>query len=480
MLFNSYFFILVFLPITFILYFGLNKIKLIQLSKAWLVLASLFFYSYWNIKYLPLILCSMLFNYSIGTTLNNPENLKLKINMKMVLAFGVACNLILLGYYKYFDFFIKNINYLFKADLSLLHIILPLGISFFTFTQIAYLVDAYKKEVKEADFLNYALFVTYFPHLIAGPILHHSEMMPQFSKLKAKIINPKNISIGLMLFTMGLFKKIVIADNLSPIVHQGFDISHSLSFFEAWITSLAYTFQLYFDFSGYTDMALGLSMIFNIKLPENFNSPYKAVNIQDFWRRWHMTLSRFLRDYIYIPLGGNRLREFKTCQNLFITFLLGGIWHGSAWTFVLWGSLHGIALIIHRLWKKLNIKMHSIIAYAITFNFVNLCWVFFRAKHFSDAIKIYKGMFGLSGLDMPKIYHGLIRINSISGIKWEDLTTGIIITLICLLATIFLKEVKNIREYFKPQLAWGLAASIIFVLAFIQMNNTSEFLYFNF
>ena len=267
MLFNSYVFLLVFLPITFFVYFFLNKIKLIHLSKGWLVLTSLFFYSFWNVKYLPLILCSMLFNYSIGTTLNSQENIKLKIDRKLVLGFGVTCNLLLLGYYKYFDFFISNINILFGEHLSLLHIILPLGISFFTFTQIAYLVDAYKQEVKEADFLNYALFVTYFPHLIAGPILHHSEMMPQFSKLRAKIINPKNISIGLILFTMGLFKKIVIADNLSPIVHQGFDISNSLSFFEAWITSLSYTFQLYFDFSGYTDMALGLSLMFNIKLP---------------------------------------------------------------------------------------------------------------------------------------------------------------------------------------------------------------------
>ena len=193
-----------------------------------------------------------------------------------------------------------------------------------------------------------------------------------------------------------------------------------------------------------------------------------------------MTLSRFLKDYIYIPLGGNKFGEFNIYKNLFITFLLGGIWHGAAWTFVLWGSLHGFALIVHRLWKKLNIKMHSFIACAITFNFVNICWVFFRAKHFTDAIKIYTGMIGLSGFDVPKFYHGLIRINSLSGIKWEDLTTGIIITLICLIATIFVKEIKNIRAYFKPQLAWGIVASIIFTIAFIQINNTGEFLYFNF
>jgi len=347
MLFNSLEFILIFLPVVFFGYFFLNRLKLVQLAKGWLVLASLFFYSYWKLDYLPLILLSMIFNYSIGSTMINQEKVNLKINPKLVLTIGIVGNIGLLAYYKYFDFLINNLNTILKADFNYLNIVLPLGISFFTFTQIAYIVDAYKGEAKEVDFINYALFVTYFPHLIA--ILHHKEMMPQFNRLKNKVINPKNISIGLFLFAIGLFKKIVIADNLAPFVHQGFDIQHSLSFFEAWFVSLAYAFQIYFDFSGYTDMALGISCMFNIFLPQNFNSPYKAIDIQDFWRRWHMTLSRFLRDYIYIPLGGNKLGEFRTYKNLFLTFLIGGLWHGANWTFIIWGALHGTGLIIQRL-----------------------------------------------------------------------------------------------------------------------------------
>ncbi|MEI8389696.1 MAG: MBOAT family O-acyltransferase [bacterium] len=473
MLFNSVDFLFIFLPITFFVYFFLNKIKLVQLSKAWLVLASLLFYSYWSIKYLPLILCSMLFNYSIGTTLNNPENLKLKINKKLVLAFGVTSNLLLLGYYKYFDFFISNTNLVLKSNFNLLHIILPLGISFFTFTQIAYLVDAYKQEVKEADFLNYTLFVTYFPHLIAGPILHHSEMMPQFSKLKNKIINHRNISIGLTLIIIGLFKKVVIADNLSPIVHSGFDVAKHLSFLEAWLVSLSYTFQLYFDFSGYTDMALGISKLFNIHLPENFNSPYKAKNIQDFWRRWHMTLSRFLRDYIYIPLGGNRFGEFKTYQNLFTTFILGGIWHGAAWTFVLWGALHGFALIVHRYWKTLGFKINNFIAVILTFLFINFTWIFFRALNFNDALKIINGMIGFSGFIIPKTNKLILRFPDGICINWLLLLTVFIIVFA-------LKNSNEFANKFKPSNLYIIIFAIIGFLSIINLTRVSEFLYFQF
>ena len=478
MLFNSFEFILLFLPITFIVYFFLNKNKLIQLSKGWLVIASLFFYAFWKLEYLPLILISMVFNYSIGTTLSTNE--RLKINRKAVLIMGITANLILLGYYKYYDFLIENINYVIKSDFSLFNVVLPLAISFFTFQQISYLVDSYYGTTKEYDFLNYALFVTFFPQLIAGPIVHHSEMMPQFANLRNKIINNKNISMGLMLFTLGLFKKVVIADNLSLIVHQGFDVATSLTVLEAWITSLAYTFQLYFDFSGYTDMALGIGFLFNIQLPQNFDEPYKAQNIQDFWRRWHITLSRFLRNYIYIPLGGNKSGEFNTYRNLFLTFLIGGLWHGAAWTFVLWGALHGFALIIHRSWKKLNIKMPVLIAWFITFNFVNLTWVFFRATSFESAIKVLKGMCGFGGFAVPKIYHGLIRIESLSGINWEDYTFAICLTLILLLSTIIFIKAKQIQEYYKPGYAWCAAIGVIFAIAFVQVNNASEFLYFNF
>ena len=296
MLFYSYEFIFIFLPLIFFIYFYLNSKRLTHASKAFLVLSSLFFYSWWNIIYLPLILISMLFNYSLGNSLSNYKNNKKRFTKKSILSFGIVLNIVLLGYFKYSDFFIANFNLLTESNADLLNLALPLAISFFTFQQIAYLVDSYKEETKEYDFLNYAIFVTFFPQLIAGPIVHHKEMMPQFDILKNKVKNYKNISLGLFIFSIGLFKKVVIADYFAVAATNGFDYSLILSFFEAWATSLSYTFQLYFDFSGYTDMAIGAALLFNIKLPVNFNSPYKALSIQDFWRRWHITLSRFLRD----------------------------------------------------------------------------------------------------------------------------------------------------------------------------------------
>ena len=311
MLFNSYEFIFAFLPFTFFIYFYFNSKRLTEAAKAFLVFASLFFYSWWNIAYLPIILASMLFNYVVGVSLSKDKEHS-KVTKKNLLILGIIANIALLGYFKYADFFIENVNLVTDGQLSLLHLALPLAISFFTFQQIAYLVDSYRGETKEYDFLNYANFVTFFPQLIAGPIVHHAEMMPQFSKTKNKIKNYRNIAMGLFIFSIGLFKKVVIADTFAVWATAGFDTATTLNFFEAWATSLSYTFQLYFDFSGYTDMAIGAALLFNIKIPINFNSPYKATSIQDFWRRWHITLSRFLRDYLYIPLGGSRGGERRT------------------------------------------------------------------------------------------------------------------------------------------------------------------------
>lgn len=481
MLFNSFEFILLFLPITFFVYFFLNKQKLVELSKGWLVLASLFYYSYWKLEYLPLILFSMVFNYSIGSTLCNTDKIRLNINKKLVLTIGVVGNLLLLGYFKYFNFLLENINALFKADFNYMNIVLPLAISFFTFQQIAYLADSYKGETKEYDFLNYALFVTFFPQLIAGPIVHHKEMMPQFAKLRNKIINHKNISVGIFLFTIGLFKKVIIADNLSPLVHQGFDVAIKLSFIEAWLVSFAYTFQLYFDFSGYTDMALGIGMMFNIVLPQNFNSPYLATSIQDFWRRWHMTLSRFLRDYIYIPLGGNKAGELNTYRNLFLTFLLGGLWHGAAWTFIVWGALQGGAIAFHRYWQKLGIKLNSIVSIIITFLFVNFAWVFFRSTSFSAATKILHGMLGLSGFSTPQIYHGVLRFkNSLSGIDW-GFFTGSVVLILTGFILVFLFKNSNIQaQKFKPGFVRAIITGMALCYTLFSLNKVSEFLYFNF
>ena len=462
MLFNSYEFIFLFLPFTFFIYFYLLQKRLTVGARGFLVFTSLFFYSWWNILYLPLILSSMLFNYVIGNSLN--ENFqKTKVNKKSLLLFGVMSNIALLGYFKYSDFFIQNINLAFDSSISLLHLALPLAISFFTFQQIAYLVDSYRGETKEYDFLNYALFVTFFPQLIAGPIVHHSEMMPQFANKWNLAKNYRNIATGLFIFSIGLFKKVVIADSFAEIADKGFDLSSVLNFAEAWATSLSYTFQLYFDFSGYTDMAIGAALLFNIKLPINFNSPYKATSIQDFWRRWHITLSRFLKDYIYIPLGGNRKGNFRTYTNLMATFILGGIWHGAGWTFVFWGFLHGIALVINHIWKSLGLRLPTILAWFITFNFVNIAWVFFRAKEWDDALKVLTGMISI----------GTIGLNSNIDMHPDWFLMAFIIILVLKTTVEYSK-----KAIYSPKMAF--VSGIFFVSAILLTNHISKFLYFDF
>lgn len=463
MLFNSTEFLFVFLPIVFIIYFALNKAKLIIPAQGWLVISSLVFYSYWKIEYLPLILISMIVNYSFGYTLSHS---KLKINRILVLTLAILLNVLLLGYYKYFDFLISNINFILHSDFNYLNIALPLGISFITFQQIAYIVDSYRGLTKEYDFLSYALFVTFFPQLIAGPIVHHQEMMPQFANFRNKVLNHKNISIGLFLLSIGLFKKILIADYFSPFVKETFDIIPTLTFFESWIASFSYTFQLYFDFSGYCDMALGIAYLFNIKLPQNFNSPYKAKDIQDFWRRWHITLSRFLRDYIYIPLGGNRAGKINTYRNLFLTFLIGGLWHGANWTFIIWGALHGFANCLFRIFNNYQNRI-------ITILFINFSWVFFRAESVSKAINIIKSMFGLNGFE-PLIINKL-RFSFENG----DLK----LSLFLFVGAIILLLIPNSNELvkkLKPNFLFGIITITLFLISVLQLNKISEFLYFQF
>lgn len=501
MLFNSFEFILAFLPITFFVYFWLNGIKMVIAGKTWLVLSSLFFYSWWNVAYLPLILTSMLVNYAIGTSLGSGGEGSRKaalasmvggslvgggvVSKKVVLTAGIIFNLGLLGYFKYADFFVVNLNDL-GADFTLPNVVLPLAISFFTFQQIAYLVDSYRDETREYDFLNYALFVTFFPQLIAGPIVHHKEMMPQFASRWNLVKRYRNIALGLFIFSMGLFKKVVLADTFAQWATPGFDVAHTLNFFEAWATSLSYTFQLYFDFSGYTDMAIGAALLFNIRLPINFNSPYKALDIQDFWRRWHITLSRFLRDYLYIPLGGNRIGPVRTYMNLFATFLLGGLWHGASWMFIIWGALHGLALVIHRFWRQLGFAMPSVLAWVVTFNFVNFSWIFFRATELDDAFKVIRGMAGLSGLTLPSKLEGLFGSLKPYGIlfdSWLGSIGGSFKTVLALAGALvlvgcFKNSIQRANE-FRPNAYYFLylvaASSSLF---FITQNQ--PFLYFDF
>jgi D-alanyl-lipoteichoic acid acyltransferase DltB (MBOAT superfamily) len=483
MLFYSTGFIFLFLPTTLLVYFYLNQKGLTIASKAWLVFASLVFYSWWNIKYLPLILCSITFNYAAGAELSREEDNRFasKISKRVILIVGVASNLVLLGYYKYSNFFVSNINRLFDLKFPALNIILPLGISFFTFTQITYLVDAYKGKVTGRNYLNFSLFVTFFPHLLAGPIIHHKEMMPQFDRLRAKIFSHKNFAIGLFLFALGLFKKVVIADTFAVWVNQGFDLMQRLDFFQAWTTSLAYTFQLYFDFSGYTDMAIGLALMFNIILPANFNSPYKSFDIKEFWQRWHITLGKFLKDYIYIPLGGNRKGKLATYSNLMITFLIGGLWHGAGWLFILWGSLHGLALIINRFLGDFKLKMNKGLAWFFTFNFVNIAWIFFRARDWGSAVKVLSGMCNIIPMFHPHHFE-LNTILSKLTILDESFRTAFMFTSAFLVVLLF-KNSTQLAADFKPgpkyliMTIFLITSSVLFKLYFV---NASPFIYFNF
>ena len=336
MLFNSYEFILLFLPITLIFYYGLARIFNPNIAKYFLIFASLVFYSYWDIKNVPVLFVSILVNYVLAHYLDKNRKTSL-------LALGVAFNIIYLGYFKYTDFIISNIDVLLGMNIPLHHITLPLGISFFTFTQTAYLVDVYRGETKEYSKSDYLLFVTIFPHLIAGPILYHKDMIPQFSKLDNYKLNYKNLYNGILWFIIGMFKKVIIADKLAVYANNAFNNVDKLTMLDAWGGSLAYTLQLYFDFCGYSEMAIGLGLMLNYNLPLNFNLPYRACSIIDFWRRWHMTLSAFLKNYLYIPLGGNRTGHHM--RNIMMTMLLGGLWHGAGWTFVIWGGCMALLFV---------------------------------------------------------------------------------------------------------------------------------------
>ncbi|MBE0597762.1 MAG: MBOAT family protein, partial [Desulfuromonadales bacterium] len=415
MLFNSYEFLLAYLPVTLAVYLLFNRLRLTTAASAWLLAASLFFYAWWDVAFLPLILGSILFNYTAGSLLVESDRLKKRLVSKKVILFcAIGGNLVLLGYFKYADFFLGSLNAALGTDLPLLRIILPLGISFFTITQIAFLIDAYEGLVEERKLLNYALFVTFFPHLLAGPILHHKEMMPQFDRVRNKVLNYRNLSLGLLIFFLGLFKKVVIADPFSTIARAGFDGTQVLTLAEAWVTSLSYTLQLYFDFSGYSDMAVGLGLMFNIRLPVNFNSPYKALNIIDFWKRWHITLTTFITTYVYTPIlrTFRRVTFAKSLVAVFLAMFISGIWHGAGWTFVIWGALHGGALVVNHIWRRRKWKMPVVVAWLLTFNFVNIAFVFFRAGSWDDALRVLQGMFGFSGVEFGR--------NWLAGIQASD------------------------------------------------------------
>lgn len=404
MLFNSFVFIFLFLPLTLAGYFLLNRFHKYEWAKGWLVVASLYFYAFFNPSYLPIILSSIVINYSIGSALVKNTGWFLA-HRKILLVAGVLFNLGLLGYFKYTDFFIENINALFATSFLLKNILLPLGISFFTFQQTAFVVDCFNRKGRLPSFLDYCNFVTFFPQLIAGPIVLPEEMLPQFASDENRRVKYKNLVDGLFIFGLGLVKKVLIADSIAVFANAGFGLQvEHFTMAEAWLISISYTMQLYFDFSGYCDMAIGIGRMFNINLPLNFNAPYRAVNFQDFWRRWHMTLNRFLTQYVYIPLGGSRVKERQVFLNIFLVFFISGIWHGAGWTFIIWGILHGVGVMICRRWKNTGGKMPSWLGMFVTFFFVNILWVLFRADTLHQAWVIIRSMFDNLNLTLTPVF----------------------------------------------------------------------------
>lgn len=417
MLFNSYPFLFVFLPVFLIVFFALGAGSH-RAAVAWLGLASLGFYAWWDYRDVALLLLSIVFNFLVGRQLAHQAG---RPNARRLLTLAVVANLLTLAWFKYADFAIGSLNMVSGSQFALLGIALPIGISFFTFTQIAFLVDAWQGKAKEYSFSAYLAFVTYFPHLIAGPILHHKEMVPQFMDRNILIPRARHFTIGITIFVIGLAKKVLIADNLAPFANDLYRSPGEPSLLVAWGGTLAYAFQLYFDFSGYCDMAIGLSRMIGVRLPINFHSPYKAANIVDFWRRWHMTLSRFLRDYLYIPLGGNRKGPGHRQVNLLLTMLLGGLWHGAGWNFVIWGGLHGAYLAVNHQWLELKARLGiptvhggQLLACALTFICVCYAWVFFRATDLGSALKIVRGMSGGYGIALPQAFAD----------RWPWLVTG--------------------------------------------------------
>ena len=515
MLFNSIEFLFFFLPFTLVAFFMVNRFFGHKFAIATLVLCSLFFYSWWNPSYLALIISSMVLNYLAGRQLSQ-SSAKAK---KSILFIGVALNLVTLGYFKYTNFLLDNINNVFSLGMSWQTIILPLAISFFTFQQIAYLVDSYKGITREYSFLHYCLFVTFFPQLIAGPIVHHKEMLPQFQTKHAGQFRVDNFFVGLSIFAIGLFKKTVLADNLAVHANDIFamaDDGMRVDFVLAWVGALCYTLQLYFDFSGYSDMAIGLARMFNITLPLNFYSPYKSVSIVEFWRRWHITLSRFLRDYLYIPLGGNRKGSGRRYVNLLTTMILGGIWHGAGWNFVIWGFLHGMYLTINHFWQSLVnkvpiLRLPTAVAWFITMIAVIIGWVFFRALSLDGAMMMLSGMFGQNGIDIPNAI--LARagdigtmaqqfgVNPVSGgaRKLAQATLWIIAGIFIVLA---LPNVMQMYAKIQPALTadkallqqaqvvvklqwqankrWAIVSATLLVIGLMTLGQISDFLYFQF
>ncbi|MCW3475660.1 MBOAT family O-acyltransferase [Limobrevibacterium gyesilva] len=490
MLFNSYAFIFGFLPVTLLGFFLLGRRSALA-AATWLALASVVFYAWWDWHFSFVLLASILLNYAAGRILAARAAAGSEVRWPLLLAVGA--NLLALGYYKYMGFFAVAAAELLRLDLPVAQVALPIGISFFTFTQIAFLVDAARGRVSEPSFVHYLLFVTYFPHLIAGPVLHHAEMIPQFRRKEAYAPREEAIAVGLTVFLLGLFKKVVLADEVAVYANAAFAPGHapSLGCVEAWGGTLAYTLQIYFDFSAYSDMAVGLSRLFNIRLPANFESPYQACSVIDFWRRWHITLSRFLRDYLYIPLGGNRRGRLRRHANLMATMVLGGLWHGAGWTFLIWGALHGFYLMLNHAWRhacsKVGIAPGDSIAgriagWAVTFLAVMMAWVFFRAPDLQTAFTVLRAMAGLQGIAPPVAMDAreILLLTALSAIALLAPNIRQIMGRNDLVLGPVPATRPDRRLQWRPGVAWATACFGMFVVSLLQMTRVSQFLYFQF
>lgn len=492
MLFNSYIFIFVFFPFCMVGYFLLNHLKKYQFAMCFLLVMSLWFYGYFNVYYLFIILSSIIINFGIYIGFQKIEKKNCKnrnFKRKILLSLGILFNIGLIFYFKYYDFFVENINSFFHTNFILKNIVLPLGISFFTFQQLSFLIDSYRKEVPKLNFINYAAFVTYFPQLIAGPIVTHDELLPQFKDKKRKKFHWENFSKGIYIFTLGLSKKVLIADIFGNAANVGFNAVSKLNTTTAIIVMLSFTIQIYFDFSGYCDMAIGLGKMMNIDLPKNFDSPYKSFTILEFWKRWHLTLTRFFTKYIYIPLGGSRRGKIRTYFNVLIVFLISGIWHGANWTFIIWGFLHGLFSVITRHFKKWFETMHSALSWIITFAFVNLTWVIFRANNLKDAIIFFRKLFSLSfasiGKDIIDCFNLTEFTTILNKINPMILQTfpRVLILFYFIVVLFLLLNSKNSYEKmqnFKLNFKNFLVVAFLLLWSILSFTNLSTFLYFNF
>ncbi len=502
MLFNSPEFIFVFLPVTLLGLFILARVASHSLVVGWLIAANLFFYGWWNPSYLLLLVTSILFNFSIGKFVRQRKTQDGLGSAKTWLVIGIIGDLGLLFYYKYFNFFVDTLDTVFFLPVSVGKVFLPLAISFFTFQQIAFLVDTYRGETPETNVWHYALFQGLFPHLIAGPIVRYQEVVPQFFNHRSLRFDASFIAHGLTLFLLGLFKKVCLADGFSPYVATVFTAASqgaSINFLAAWGGALSYTLQLYFDFSGYSDMAVGLAKMMGIDFPMNFNSPYKATNIIDFWRRWHITLTRFLTQYLYIPLGGNKHGEVRRYINIVLTMLLAGLWHGANWTCVFWGGLHGLFMVMNHLWRRarrlLGLAWEKetlwgrCLGRALTFLCVVCAWVIFRADTFSATRKVLEGMSGMNEVILPQkvLYLVPFLVQFAHGSDSVPLLADGTATGFIEMATMILLGLgivfwgKNLYEMTERQRTWLLVPTFAFTIQQVLFaRHISEFLYFRF